>query len=700
MKITEKRLMEGEYNIPDMVVVSLPSNENEFKKYKETCLKDARNAKTRSHLGDKPSIYKGEVEYPSFEEGEIPTVVFLNPTSVYNYNCVVKRNTAANGLLKQLNNYARNICELTSVEIENKGWEVIKVISPDIYSEFTIPRSIGLSTRGGVYLQVNHPELTRKTEKLGYCSDDVCFVICVKNDYFINYLADYSNNLLFDRMNSKFRFIDISIDNYFTIDSHITNPYSEFISEEDYQARKDSLYKLAIGIGKSKNILDLQDQYNPGHLYKFTATNKNLNVGNGYNGSFFLLYIGKIGLFNYISSTYGKHSSLFCNNFIDMFDTGEFSNWTTDPEKIPILGNKTSEVWGELNIPVDVFIPLSRRGYRNSCKGRLIEKSLIQGRPLTETELYKHEEEIFRLATKIREYGDKKIDYNVISNLLPEGITDVTEQELGEIVDEELTPRFIVLPSVGLLSPKKKNILEESINKCDSKRTTYETEWKTSYRHFVDVRDTGKYITFNSPTQSIMKNLILEAEGKIKNYNYFTISENYERAYNNTYPGLRKNIGIDSYDLFTEEELGKMNKEILGNLKNNLSNLILTILLSYSTGYLSYRISNSTYWNKFSESPFQPEYDKVSGMLGEIEKAVPLVYNTCPVSERPDRVDMYKMYTFEPKTLKRNLLDAIINIITDGSNRELERRKVGIDYIIKKYKLTEKDFKKCEVYLK
>lgn len=722
-------LWEGLFNIPDKVVISLPANEIEYDKYRKSCIRGHKSRIQQAKLGDSPQCYKSDAdfEHPSPpNEDEIPTVLFLKPLGTYNYQKIKKRSTASNNYLKRLNFTTRRICEVAEVELVNEGWEIVRVIPLDIYSSFFIPDPIldNLDSGAGILIQVNHPGLSREVEKLGYSSDNLCFIICVTPDFFLDYLSTYSdtNSLLFSNVRGNIRFTNISVNDYFDVDQCTLTLSCDFISEESYQRYKDSVYKLAVGLGNSNNFLKTTDKYIPGHLYKFLCTKKTINVGDRRSNSFFLLYVGKIGLSSYISSTsYDKHSTLFCNNFIDMFDAAEFNEWTDDRGKICRFEKgdlSNCRLWGELDIPVDVFIPInhSNRG-RCACKGRLIKNILVQGKPYTEEEFYNHEGEVFKLAGKARELcfnNEKNMGefdiHEIPTDYFPEGVVVNDLDEVDYLAGEELVPRFVILPSVDLMSSKKKDILEVYIEgklNPDYKKpdSVNEAEYKTSYKHFMDILDAGEYVSFKSPTESIMKNLLLRAEGEITNYSYYALRQKY-RGYYDTNPAGWRIVGIDSYDLFSEEELSKLDDRVLGNLKNNLSNLILTSLLIYGLKYLEYKLLGHSYLSSFSESSFMPEFGQVTGLLKEIEEEVFKCYSQSK-SDKPSNTGgcSISLRNFTTPGSKyslfgKELLESIIGVLMNGNSRERKYRKGGIDHIIKKYKLTTEDFKKCELYQK
>ena len=645
--------------IPETVTVFVPSTKKALEDYISDREKQMSDFLKRTSLSLRNS---NDV----FIKKDDMVCIYINPVDKSFFELVKKKTTSSNNLMTQL---VRSSCNnLQSIDLKNEGWRIEEILTrQDVYSTgCDSPDSGGSSCSSEDYyiVQLSHPELRDKIfAKCEYDLQDypnVCIVTLVKMSFLNCFLSMFKKPLIYGQGSESVRIISPTVSDLGSPLQHI-RPRIEFIPESYYQSEKDTTLRLAIKLGEdSSNRVLAGEKYKPGHIYRFKEKSPfSLLRGSGYYygmGFHDLLYLGRIDLGRYTITSH--HSLLKSGLYTDIYDMPEINEWSKDKTLSARLGGdvKTSSTACMcINSPVDVFT--------------LVNRSYISGDNL--------------LLKSIVESGDSMTEEEYVNHL--------TESFSTTEGKDNSYARYIVLPATELTSDKRNHSFDLQLEQNEKfKKTITDRDKPTGYHVYTDIIDLGEYVKIKSPVKKFMKNIMLRVEGKDKEITFKRLKKYVASTDGNSiYSGISGSgvVNLDSYNLFSEEELNQLDPITFNNLKSNLTDLILKVLYLYCLGCSDY-IVNSKYRNKFSKNVFAPEYTLIKeGLLKRLNDILQKFWATIPSNS-----NIY--------SCKKTIEGFVIDELGKGAQKDdIVYRNNGIFDTIKKYKITESDFKKCAEFL-
>lgn len=664
--ITEN-LSLGTKCIPETVVISVPKSKDALLK----CI-ESSNYYAKKYINLLRSSLRGDSSSALCKEDEIITYMYINPVNKSFYELIKKKNTASNSLLSKLiNSYNDNL--LSPIELKNEGWRIEKVL---VKSE-VINTSCRNVLQGNTYLGDNyllmvlsHPEMRNIIySKFGYDINEfpnLCTVVLV-DDYFLSdYLNTFNKSFVYGNSFDTIRIVDCVVNDKTLPGRHITSK-TEFIPEDYYKANMKRLdYAIKLGNIES-NQVSLNSRYIPGHIYRFQGNSNAFELlsANYYyrSKSQYLLYIGKIDLARYISTSH--YRLIIQGLFTDIYDMPDLNYWSRDTKNLTKLsgsdtGYNCTSVNMCLNTPVDVFTVV---GVADNYYG--------EDSDLPETQ--KSEGEYLDIL------ADK-------FNATIKGTEDVKKIT---------SARFVVLPAIELTNNKRGHSLEIEVTpdseKVRMKAKLNEKDFPTSYRVYQDVVDLGKYVDITSPTKLFMKKVILNVEGKNEKNTYKLLKNLVKKLNSGGWVGVG-NINLDSYNLFTKEELQSLDKKTFNNLRSNLMDLIIIVLYAYCTTYAQSRFCN-TYRSSFTMNIFSPKFSEIKeGFLKRLQESVYTFW-----TGQKDKSSS----VITSSSIKSSIEDIIITELGKGKQEgDLAYNATGgIFDTLEKYCITEKDLRQCTEFL-
>lgn len=655
-------LQSGKFFIPDEVVISVPNSREVI-----NSIITSENAGYEGLLRRTQHYLKKEVN------DEVLTVdsskqyyLYINPRAVYNVNLIKKKTTSSNDRMRRLRNIPVywDICDIV---VPNSGWRINNIISKeDLFVEFTEGRESRFDAAEQIiYAEVSHPDIPGIIlEKLGYdiTAVNIPFVVSLTYSDLYRYVSEFNRNLVFGTFSEKIRFIDKTLPSLLDPDPVIRYT-ANFIPEDVYQKEKDRSFKLATAIGNQNNVLGSLDQYKLGHIYNLSELAPSTCLGAEGGNTVQLLYIGKIDSAIYDVTRYAR--PLRGNSFTSINSLPEYLEWS---EKSPKLGKsgEYDKYWGYLDIPLDVFLPInygrSNSGYYYGRTNHpVIKKVLETGNPITETEL---------LDIKIK-------IYQTLDNL-----------NFIELID----PRFFVFPSIGLSGAKKGQIFENFLSDSPDMEGRYkEKDFKSSYRHFVEITDLGKFVDIKSSAKTILNQLTINIDGAAPDYGRTAK----EKSYGETYPRYGF-VNINAYNLLSKTDIDNLNEQSLKNIQYNIANYILYTLLDYCKDYLSSCTTSS--WKRAYNNCGNyaiPIYSEVTnGLLANLQKLTVIELNK--YYARGSKVNQLQ----DDPDFKKQVYKSIIDLLFDKKEEcRLKYLKNGVIDTIEKFKLAKEIFERCTEYL-
>ena len=667
--ITEN-LSSGTRCIPETIVISVPNSKDALLKRIESS-----NNRAKKYINSLRSSLRGDSSNVLCKEDEIITYMYINPVNKSFYELIKKKNTSSNSLLSKLtNSYWED--SLSPIELKNEGWRIERVL---IKSE-VIDISCRNTLQGNSYIDNNdnyliivlsHPEMRNTIySKFGYDINEypnLCTVVLVDNNFLSDYLNTFNKSFVYGNSFDTIRIVDRVVKDKTCPGSNISAK-TEFIPEDYYKINTKNLdYAIKLGNIES-NLVSLNNKYIPGHIYRFQGNStafELLSAGYYFRGKpHYLLYIGKIDLARYISTSH--YRLMIQGLFTDIYDMPELNDWSKDLKNLTKLGGNVPEYGSTsvnmcLSTPVDVFTIVGvEDNYCSECKC------------LPETQ--KSEDEYLDLLTN-------KFNTSIIGTEEAKNIREA---------------RFVVLPAMELTNDKRGHSLEMEVTpdseKDRMKARLSEKDLPTSYRIYQDVVDLGKYVDIISPTKRFMKKVILSIEGK-NGKNTYNLLKNLTKGLNNG--GWRSfvigAVNFDSYNLLTKEELLSLDKETFNNLRSNLMDLIVKVLYAYCTVYAQSCFCN-TYSKSFMMNVFSPKFSDIKeGFLMRLQNSI-YAYWT-------DQKDRSANAIYSNPT-KSSIEDIIITELGKGKQKgDLTYNITGIFDILEKYCITEKDLRQCTEFL-
>jgi hypothetical protein len=421
-------------------------------------------------------------------------------------------------------------------------------------------------------------------------------------------------------------------------------------------------------------LLGKTDPYKLGHLYYFSPKSSKINISYFNKFGYYFLYVGKINLGKY---RVVRSRTLFDYNiYIDRWYSDEFSEWDSKSDRI---NRKGSRWWGDIEIPLDVFVPVAQScSYSRSNLNLTDENSVVK--KYIEQDVIIPENEFFELKAdsylNIYEQYKKK-DSN----------------DLNSFMCERTNPMFLVFPSAELTEAKKESILEFDLfglNKDNVGTGSYYSpravDFVSSYRHFSDVIDLGKVVEFSSFDAKInMKRMIVDIFGVKGDYFKVVCKDNHDTD-------TECSIGVDSFNLFTEEELQQLPKKVQDNLRTNLASLIINLLTNFCR-CIEEELCN-TWTCSYHGSSEKPGIDSLKGLPESLLIGVSDLLKDVKDSEKIEGKD-----TAEKKK-RAGFVNVAVNSLLKAQEEPsgLMYRKNSLVDLIKKFNITEKMLRKCEAY--
>jgi len=658
--------------IPETVVISVPRSKDALLK----CIESSNNY-TKKYINTLKSSLRGDSSNAFCNEDEIITYMYINPVNKSFYELIKKKSTASNSLLSNLINSCW-VNALSPIELKNEGWRIenvlvkSEVVNTSCYNPFQ--GNINLD-ENYLIMVLSHPEMRNTIySKFGYDINEypnLYPVVLVDNHFLSDYLNTFNKSFVYGNSFDTIRIVDSVVKDITCPGSYISAK-TEFIPEDYYKVNTNTKkldYAIKLGNIKS-NLVSLNKKYIPGHIYRFQGNStafELLNASYYYRGkSHYLLYIGRIDLARYISTSH--YRLMIQGLFTDIYDMPELNDWSKDIKNLTKLGGCVTEYGCTdvnmcLNAPVDVFTVVEvAENYRDESD-------------LPETQ--KSEDEYIDILAN-------RFNTSIIGNC-----------NISEEVKDISRARFVVLPAIELTNDKRGHSLEIEVTpdseKVRMKAHLYEKDLPTSYRIYQDVVDLGKYVDIISPTKVLMKKVILNVEGKNEK-NTYGILKDLIRKLNSGWGGFGiGTINLDSYNLFTKEELQSLDKETFNNLRSNLMDLIIRVLYAYCTIYAQSCFCN-TYRRSFTMNVFSPKFNEIKeGFLMRLQKSI----NTFWTSQRDKSTGA--IYSSSSKS---SIEDIIITELGKGKQEgDLTYNATGIFDTLEKYCITEKDLRQCTEFL-
>lgn len=643
--------------IPETVTIAVPSTKKVLEDYISDRKKQMSDFLKRTRLSLRNSD-------DVFIKKDDMVCIYINPVDKSFFELVEKKSTDSNNLMTQL---VRSRCNnLQSIDLKNEGWRIEEILTrQDVYcTGCDSPDSGGASCSGEDYyvVQLSHPELRDKI--LAECEYDlqdypnVYIVTLVKMSFLNCFLSMFKKPLIYGQSLESVRIISPTVRDVGSLFPYI-GPRIEFIPESYFQAEKDTTLRLAVKLGESSsNRVLAGEEYKPGHIYRFQEKSSfSLLRGSGYYygmGFHDLLYLGRIDLGRYTVASH--HSLLKSGLFTDIYDMPEINEWSKDKTLSARLGEVSVYTCNLacmcINSPVDVFA-LINRSYIND-NNSLLKSITESGDSITE---------------------EKYVGY------LTRALSDIEKNSYA---------RYIVLPATELTSDKRNHSFDLQLEQNERfKKTITDRDKPTGYHIYNNITDLGEYVKIKSPVKKFMKNIMLRVEGKDKEITFKRLNQYVASPEGNPIYGYYGSgvVNLDSYNLFSEEELDQLDPTTFNNLKSNLTDLILKVLYLYCLGCSDY-IVNSKYRNKFSKNLFAPEYSSIKdGLLKRLNDILQKFWATIPSNS-----DIY--------SCKKTIKGFIVDELSKGAQKDdIVYRNNGIFDTIKKYKITESDFKQCAEFL-
>lgn len=649
-----QNLLDGKYYIPETVVLAFPKDTKEL---------DERSAEVDESI-------TGEInKFASFSKREDNNcnynfdnqkVTVLNVIGKKNYEFIKKKTTPSNNYLNKLIFYSE---KKEMIELDNKGFRITALHHP---SDSVLDVCYGVSTyeKSQILLaEITHPDLVNKVkEKCGYDLSDpkyrnITITVLVSYNNLMDY---YSNNekLVYGSINEPIRFLEKSITDVYN-PADLIYFESPFIGEHEYQSKKDTTLRIPASIGIPDNIIPANQEFIPGHIYRILVCNNSFY--GYYDKTFYLLYLGKLDKVRNIVSR-SLRSILQSNVLIDEFDVAELNDWNDEPR----IGRVSKWVWGELEIPMDAFLTISHRSeYTNS---KIIKEAMNSEKGFIT------EQQLLKICSDTMEF-------------VHDNVTDRYYHSSAEINGLK---RLILLPSGGLSMPKKGSPLEEYVTGIDKKsipghENAYSAEscYLSSFRHYCEISDMGKYAEIESPVITFIKNMILDAEGKYPDM--FKKSE-------------LKRFGLNAFDLFSEDELKRISKVRYENIRRNVAYAVFDLMAKFVTGYCTKMVHKNSWNNAFGDNTYDPEYAnlKPGSFLSEISNQVLNDYKSIiPIGDN-------KVVRLDDPNAKKCILDSLVKGLVKYKNQpkgDSTRYRTSIYGILNKFDINEEILKEiCKAY--
>jgi len=649
-----QNLLDGKYYIPETVVLAFPKGTKEL----DELSAEVDESITREI--DKFTAYSKREDNSCNYNFDNQKVTVLNVVGKRNYEFIKKKNTSSNNYLNKLIFY----CEKKEIiELDNKGFRITALHHPSD-SALDVCSGVSPCEKSQILLaEITHPDLISKVkEKCGYDLSDSKYrniTITVLISY--NNLMDYySNNekLVYGSIDEPIRFLEKSI-------TDIYNPAdlicfeSPFIGEHEYQSKKDTVLRIPTSIGNPDKIIPANQEFIPGHIYRILVCNNSFY--GYYDKTFYLLYLGKLDKVRNIVSR-SLRSILQSNVLIDEYDVAELNDWDDEPR----IGRVSKWVWGELEISMDAFLIISHRSEYTDSK--IIKEAMNSEKGfITEQQLLK-----------------------ICSDNMGLIHDDVANRYYYNSAEIDGLKRLILLPSGGLSMPKKGSPLEEYVAEIDKKsiparKNAYSAEsyYLSSFRHYCEISDMGKYAEIESPVIAFIKNMILDAEGKYPDM--FEKSE-------------LKRFGLNAFDLFSEDELKRIGEVRYKNIRRNVAYAIVNLMMKFVTGYCTRMAHINTWNNVFDDNAYDPRYEdlKPGSFLSEISNQVLNDYKSTALIG-----DNRVVQLGDPK-VKKCILDSLVKGLVKYKNQpkgESTRYRTSIYGILNKFDINEEILKEiCKAY--
>lgn len=665
--ITEN-LSSGTKCIPETVVISVPKSKDALLK----CI-EFNNYYTKKYINSLRSSLRGDSSNVLCKDDEIITYMYINPVNKSFYELVKKKSTDSNPLLfKLINSYQDDL--LSPVELKNEGWRIEKVL---VKSE-VINTSCRNTSQGNLQIDENysimvlsHPEMRNTIySKFGYDINEypnLCTVIVVDNHFLNDYLNTFNKSFVYGNSFDTIRIVDnVVMDK--TCPGLYISAKTEFIPEDYYKDNANTKkldYAIKLGNIES-NLVSLNNKYIPGHIYRFQSNSNSFELlTSSYyhrNKPNYLLYVGRIDLARYISTS---HYRLTIHGlFTDIYDMSELNGWSRDIKNLTKLsgsdaGYNCTSVNMCLNTPVDVFT-------------------------IVVADIYNEEEVLLETQKSEDEYIDTLADkFNTSTNTN-------TDKSIPRA-------RFVVLPAIELTNNKRGHSLEMEVTPDSEKDrmkkdSLNDKDLPTSYRIYQEVVDLGKYVDIISPTKLFMKKVILNIEGKNEKNTYDLLKDLTKKVSSGGWGYIGSGtINLDSYNLFTKEELQSLDKETFNNLRSNLMDLIIKVLYAYCTIYAQSCFCN-TYRKSFTMNAFSPKFSDIKeGFLMRLQNSIHAFWTG--QKDKSHSIISSSSFRFF-------IEDIIITELGKGKQEgDLIYNATGIFDTLEKYCITEKDLRRCAEFL-
>lgn len=649
-----QNLLDGKYYIPETVVLAFPKDTKELDE-----LSTGVDESITGEINKFTAFSKREDNSCNYNFDN-QKVTVLNVIGKRNYEFIKKKTTPSNNYLNKLILYSE---KKEMIELDNKGFRITALHHPSD-SSLDVCYGVSIYEKSQIFLaEITHPDLVNKVkEKCGYDLSDpkyrnITITVLVSYNNLMDY---YSNNekLVYGSIDEPIRFLEKSIIDVYN-PSDLIYFESPFIGEHEYQSKKDTTLRIPASIGISDKIIPANQELIPGHVYRILVCNNSFY--GYYDKTFYLLYLGKLNKVRNIVSR-SLRSILQTNVLIDESDVAELNDWDDEPR----IGRVTKWVWGELEIPMDAFLVVSNRS--ECTDSRIIKEAMNSEKGfITEQQLLK-----------------------ICSDAMEFIHDNITDKYYNNSVEVNGLKRLTLLPSGGLSMPKKGSPLEEYVTGIDKKsipgyENAYSSEscYLSSFRHYCEISDMGKYAEIESPVIAFIKNMILDAEGKYPDM--FEKSE-------------LKRFGLNAFDLFSEDELKRIGKVRYENIRRNVAYAVVNLMVKFVTGYCS-KIAHKNSWNNaFSDNNYDPEYEslKPGSFLSEISKQVLNDYTSIiPIGDN-------KVVRLDDPKAKKCILDSLVKGLVKYKNQpkgESTRYRTSIYGILNKFDINEEILKEiCKAY--
>lgn len=649
-----QNLLDGIYYIPETVVLAFPKDTKEL----DESSADVDGSITEM-INKYTAFFKREDNSCNYNFDN-QKVTVLNVIGKRNYEFIKKKTTLSNGYLNKL----IFGCEKKEmIELDNKGFRITALHHPSD-SALEVCYGVSTSEKSQIFLaEITHPDLVNKVkEKCGYDLSDpkyrnITITVLISYNNLIDY---YSNNekLVYGSIDEPIRFLEKSITDVYN-PADLIYYESPFIGEHEYQSKKDTTLRIPTSIGIPDKIIPADQEFTPGHIYRVLVCNNSFY--GYYNKTFYLLYLGKLDKVRNIVSRSLK-SILQSNVLIDEFDVAELNDWDDEPR----IGRVSKWVWGELEIPMDAFLVVSSKlEYTDS---KIIKEAINSEKGFIT------EQQLLKICSDSMEF--------VHDNATGKCYYSTTEINGFK--------RVVLLPSGGLSMPKKGSPLEEYVAEIDKKSIparenafSTESNYLSSFRHFCEISDMGKYAEIESPVITFIKNMILDAEGKYPDM--------FEKA------ELRR-FGLNAFDLFSEDELKRIGKVRYENIRRNVAYAVVNLMAKFVIGYCTKMAHRNSWNNAFGDNNYDPEYAdlKPGSFLSEISNQVLNDYKSIiPVGDN-------KVVQLDDPKAKKCILNSLVKGLVKYKNQpkgESTRYRTSIYGILNKFDINEEILKEiCKAY--